>query len=417
MTLSTLRRRGTADDVVVADAFDRELFQGLLRTVPGFKAMVAGGRRRAGFDDLVRDLLLLLWQASPRLRDVTEMDGSRLEHHATISEVASLAEVRYARVVTVHDAYAAAQVCIAVAPRLHLQRAAVGVGDTMEEAASTQLAQLRAFAGWGVSRRDVTRYAHAERASLAQRLSAEALAILLDKVGRFRQTDIEQTVVGRDPLCGVELSDRLEDVAPAELALLRQGRTRAAFRQKIADGQLLTRRRGSHTGPGPLVLCLDTSGSMTHTVVDGALRVTWAKAFALAMLQASRNRRHVSVLVFGDTGEHLVKDFGTFDPGDLESLVLVMEAQFGAGTDFRSALDAAFAHVRTLRTSGQGTADIVFVTDGDCSLGAADLARVDQLKRELTTRVHGVAIGTGHDTAEWHFADKVTALRDYFKAA
>lgn len=138
---------------------------------------------------------------------------------------------------------------------------------------------------------------------------------------------------------------------------------------------------------GPLILCLDTSGSMA-----GA-RETVAKAVALeAARSARRARRRCLLYAFGGPGDLRQLELDPSSARGASDLLSFLRCSFGGGTDADAPLEAA---LQRLEESEWAAADVLMVTDGEIpppnEVVAARLARA---KEELGLQVHGLLVGS-----------------------
>ncbi|WP_455381330.1 VWA domain-containing protein, partial [Salinispira pacifica] len=103
---------------------------------------------------------------------------------------------------------------------------------------------------------------------------------------------------------------------------------------------------------GPIVLCVDTSGSMA------GLPERVAKAISLAVLKtAVREGRRAYLISFSDR----IETIEITDPGEsLESLIEFLRRSFYGGTDLRPAIDRA---IEVTARPEYANADILVVSD------------------------------------------------------
>ena len=167
--------------------------------------------------------------------------------------------------------------------------------EQFEELASTAGLHL------GLSRNASTE----QKIRLGQRLQTqEKLRQLAELVGLFKQVarSARKQPFRRRPTSvhSIERGDNLSRVLSSELATLRHPVLRRDFLRKLSDGllQQYALNAPDPAGRGPIVACLDASGSMR-----GA-REIWAKAIALTLLDiAKRERRSFRAIVFAGQAE------------------------------------------------------------------------------------------------------------------
>ncbi|MFP4613013.1 MAG: VWA domain-containing protein [Spirochaetaceae bacterium] len=197
---------------------------------------------------------------------------------------------------------------------------------------------------------------------------------------------VDLEALGRAEIEGLRFGDDLENAVPAERALLADEDTELVFSKRFADRELLsfdyrsareTTRRESHMevrtkrrllARGPIVLCTDTSGSMTGTPE----RI--AKALSLAFARAAAGGGRACYLIAFSTG------FRSFELGDLTALpdfTEFLSHSFHGGTDVRPALEES---LRVTAREEYRRADVLVISD----------FRVPKLLDRLTERVEDV---------------------------
>ena len=162
---------------------------------------------------------------------------------------------------------------------------------------------------------------------------------------RPRRTDIKKPT-------GYRLGERLADVAPCELALLADAATEDLFMRRAAEHRLtVVDRRSPEPDPDPVVLLVDTSGSM-----EGEPEL-FAKALALALVQRLVPQgRRVDIVQFSGARDHSEL---RADAAGLPALLAFLARSFHGSTDFDSALELGL----------ERAADVVLVTDGKGEVG------------------------------------------------
>jgi len=153
----------------------------------------------------------------------------------------------------------------------------------------------------------------------------------------------------------VELGSNLGRLLPTELCHLGLPSEILLTSALAGHRALQYKLRGEgEAGRGPLVLCLDESGSMHGTRRD------WSKAAALALARfAGDADRAVTVVHFSKT-----RTVTSLAPGDAAAQIAMMEHWFGGGTRLGEALDEGLAQVEAMASRGDDGADLVMLTDG-----------------------------------------------------
>lgn len=242
--------------------------------------------------------------------------------------------------------------------------------------------------------------------SLAARLRDSARLREISKLaGRFKRIAgakrRSRVKHGADEIVDVETGADLGRMLPLELALLVHPSTKLlAMRNLLERGCLQYRLEGTATlGLGPLICCVDKSGSMN----DGGKDV-WATAVALALLDvAHAEKRPFALLAF----DALVKGEFLVAVGEsLPEAALFVPADGGTNIDgvIRRGLEIIEQHPGELRK-----ADIVLVTDG--ASNADEAAELRARAAKLGVSVLGVAIDV-ETSALSPWCDDVVAAHD-----
>jgi len=217
---------------------------------------------------------------------------------------------------------------------------------------------------------------------------------------------------GWDEVASVELGADIPRVVPAQLLGLVVPEFEAKFDIDFAEKKLQQYRLESQPpmGRGPIVFCLDVSGSMNGD------RDMWAKAlFAGVAELALKQRRWCHAIQF----DHAVQRIDTFDPKAVDPLkFLECVAHFtGGNTNFTHPLNAAIDAIEAVDSKFK-KADIVFLTDGEAHASGASIARLRAVQAKNPVAVHGVLVGgdcSGYTMRD--FCDEVTLLPDVIGAA
>lgn len=202
---------------------------------------------------------------------------------------------------------------------------------------------------------------------------------------------------------GVTMGNQVERLLPMELAMYTSPATRMDFLRRFAEGQTMQYEQTGkeELGKGPIVLCLDQSGSMAGE------KDSQAKGFALALMSVARRQRRDFALILFST-EVIRQEYkkGKITLGEMVKLAATF---LDGGTSFVAPLEAA---LDTINKSRFKKADIVFVTDGYARLPEPFRLHFKEVQREKEFNVLSILIGDGQaDTLEL-FSDRVVVATD-----
>lgn len=204
--------------------------------------------------------------------------------------------------------------------------------------------------------------------------------------------------MSRNETHGVHLSDDLARLLPVELVKLEDETLETLFYAQLAEKRLLAyelkgithveedkeERRQLRTGP--VVACLDTSGSMA------GLPLIKAKALLLAVANMLREEgRKLHVLLFGAKGE--LAEYALDDAAGIPGLLQFMHQGFGGGTDFETPLARALSIIEQERDYRR--ADILMISDGEAIVSPEFAARFVRRKEALECSVYSVRVAGG----------------------
>jgi len=237
-------------------------------------------------------------------------------------------------------------------------------------------------------------------------------------------------------LRGIRHSGRIDHMLGSEAMLLRHPVGHKLWRARHAEARLLTydseavlvdwrpdpaappRRAPAPPQPqalerGPVIVCLDTSGSMR-----GAPEAI-AKAVVLQSLRtAHAEQRGCLLICFGGPDEIIERELaggraGTPGHG-LDGLLDLMGQGFDGGTDLQAPIERAIALVHQARWA---SADLLVVSDGEFGCTPAMLQALDTARAQLGLRVQGVLVGDRETMGLMEVCDDIFWVRDWRRHA
>lgn len=230
-------------------------------------------------------------------------------------------------------------------------------------------------------------------------------------------SEVRPDIHSREEFSGVRLGNSIEHALPQEKALLADADTALLFDIKFVEGRLMefdtagwaqheTERTAQQEvevseedKKGPLIVCVDTSGSMQ------GMPETIAKAVALYLATAARQQKRECFLINFST------DIETLDlsqSGGMHALIHFLQKSFSGGTDVAPALKHA---VQTMQTEDYKKADLLVVSDFVMSALPKELPPLIAAAKENDNRFFSLIISGGADKhalenifdCEWHY--------------
>ena len=256
---------------------------------------------------------------------------------------------------------------------------------------------------------DFTALAQALRGNAAIQELARKMGHAYISEQRKKQTRIPQA--SRSEVHGTHRSDDVMRLLPSELLNLEDEALENLFYARLLEKQLQTYElQGTTLIPGetteaqrkrtgPVVACLDTSGSM------GGTPLLKAKALLLAIANILRQEeRSLHVLLFGAADE--IREFALEDAQHSAGLLHFLRQGFGGGTNFEAPLARAMQIIE--QHPAYEKADVLMISDGDCQLSDHFCQHLHQRKAALDCMVYSV-LCDGQRVADG-FSDEVAVL-------
>lgn len=226
---------------------------------------------------------------------------------------------------------------------------------------------------------------------------------------------------------GVHRSGRIARMLPSETMMLTHPKLRLLWHARHVERSLLTyeeddrsrevviervpvQRPSPQRVPtqakeaGPMLLCVDTSGSMQ----GGAEAV--AKAVVLETLRAAHaQKRACHVFAFGGPDEILETELRLDGPG-IEQLTEFIGQGFRGGTDICGPLERVMTRLAEARWQ---SADLLIASDGEFGATPETAEAMARAKAELGLRVQGVLVGDRETIGMLELADAIYWVRDW----
>jgi len=250
----------------------------------------------------------------------------------------------------------------------------------------------------------------------------KALKELAEMLGKMRQAEKEYEEelfaniqlkpewkvkhASKADLIGIHESDDLSSLLPSEIALLADETLQSVFFKKFAEKKLQTfeyqakmhsyreeeyqdkRLKEKEEAKGPLIICVDTSGSMHGTPE------TIAKTLCFAILKIAIRDNRKCYLISFSTG---IETLNLTDlKNSLDKIISFLSMSFHGGTDATPAMREA---LRMLTTQDYKKADVIMVSD--FVMPAFDKTIQDQIKsaKDNKTKFHSLVIGNSQNPA------------------
>lgn len=211
----------------------------------------------------------------------------------------------------------------------------------------------------------------------------------------------------RGEIDGLRYSNDISSVLPSELALLKNPAAKKLFQLKFAQKQLLSfkyqndmvdlkeetvqeeRSVEKKEPKGPIIICVDTSGSMHGTPENIAKTIT----FALSKI-AIEEERKCYLISFSTSIETL--DLTDFSANPIGRLVQFLRMSFHGGTDATPALKHA---VKMLSENEWKNADVLMISDFVMQTLDNDIKTQIESAQEDNTNFHSLVIGSSGNNA------------------
>ena len=207
---------------------------------------------------------------------------------------------------------------------------------------------------------------------------------------------------GIDEMIGTELGSDIPKLLPIELGSIASDNLglRAIALSKLVENNLLQFEQHGYepAAKGPIVVCVDESGSMAGD------RIESAKAFCLAMgLIAQMQKRWIAFVSFSSGEGHESKVCFPPDQWNQDALLKWLCHFYNGGTTYHVPLNKLpFTYWKEWESKGlqKGKTDIIYVSDGEIDVSENIEKQFNKWKENEQVKVHTLVIqssATGFD--------------------
>ena len=255
----------------------------------------------------------------------------------------------------------------------------------------SEASDLDNLAGWGEGEGESTTIGAKQKAELAERVRCTPkLAEIAKLAGRLKT--IAASAQRMKPAEGTEVSSikcgaDLGRLLPTELVKLTDPALALDFGKRFTERSLLEYdlKDKRPKGRGPMVICVDDSGSM-----EGE-REVWAKGMTLALLSIARKQKRDCQVVYF-SGKISRTDMFEFNAEvGMDTLIESISHFRGGGTNFEKPLSEAHRTIEDDPTFNK--ADVVFITDGSCDTSDDFKSWWKAQRKQLGFSVFGIHVG------------------------
>jgi uncharacterized protein with von Willebrand factor type A (vWA) domain len=228
---------------------------------------------------------------------------------------------------------------------------------------------------------------------------------------------------------GITRSDDISRMLPSELVFLGHPQLKMLWHARRAEKALLTYRvegvlsehvltenenalleskpeKKERLERGPIIVCLDTSGSMQGTPE------MVAKALTLEAMRVALTEKRACYLYAFSGPQEVIEHQLELTAQGLTKFMAFLIQSFHGGTDIQAPLEKAVAK---LDTEEWKRADIMIVTDGEFSVPSHTVELINKAKEKNKLRVHGVLVGGWNSSAIEKLCNPVHRFSDWQK--
>lgn len=283
------------------------------------------------------------------------------------------------------------------------------VKDTVKETSEM-------ISNWGLERSEsFQKKSPHEKMELLNKLrNSEKLKKIAKLAGRYRKLAQvhrkEKVKQGLDSVYSLKQGNDISQLIPSEIMRLLTPATRKQFLLDLLEGKTLQYEiEGKQKkGKGPIICCIDSSGSM-----DGVPEI-FAKAVALVLLEIAKEQKRDFYCIHFSSGwrnQNLhTNEFLKADSFNVEELLDLASYFEGGGTEFSPPLDLARQKIGSDKLYDK--ADIVFITDGESVVQDSWLKEYKEWKSSNKVNIYSVLIDSYDNSVATirKFSDRVDKL-------
>lgn len=273
------------------------------------------------------------------------------------------------------------------------------------------------ISNWGLDQDpNFERLSYNEKIKLVNRLKGskklKQLALLAGRYKRLASfSRLNKINKGSNEVYSTTLGDELTKILPSELLSFISPHLKKIFELNYLEKKVLQYQyRGKmKKHKGPIVCCIDGSGSMSGP------NEIWAKAVAISLLDIAKSQKRNFLAIHFDSTwdkERLhTNEFKRTDAYNISEVINLAEYFPGGGTLFEPPLDLARSKIE--EDKGYTKADIVFITDGCSVCSDSWLKDFNNWKHMNKVNVYSVIIDSQYntDSSVKEFSSKVIPLK------
>ena len=237
------------------------------------------------------------------------------------------------------------------------------------------------------------------RFDMIKRMSNPRVAKIISLMGRMKNlanNKIDQNIRKQGlEIHDVSLGDNLSRLIPSELVKLNHPALKKDFQRRFLDKSLLQYELKSKepSYKGPIVVCVDCSGSMNSQTPNGNTRMDEAVSLALALVNVAHRQKRPATIFFFNTKVEKRFAFVPEKKIVISEILKAAGVHCSGGTAYEEILGLALDEVKSMKKDDKA-ADILMITDGECQLGSEEVAkRVLDHKKSDKTKIWRILVG------------------------